>query len=160
MEQNPSREFPLPVIARRAAMSTRTLSRRFREQVGATPAAWLAHAHNKADAFICSSSSGGSRQLRLDACASSIRHRVESGSGRLKGRGDNIGPPGRRRDTASNDAGSMPNPAPLTQIRRLASGRVSASCPSYRIDVDERLEILRQTALSERLDCDRTVIRH
>jgi transcriptional regulator GlxA family with amidase domain len=42
MEQNLSRELPLPVIARRAAMSTRTLSRRFREQVGATPAAWLA----------------------------------------------------------------------------------------------------------------------
>jgi transcriptional regulator GlxA family with amidase domain len=44
MEQNLSRELPLPVIARRAAMSTRTLSRRFHEQVGATPAAWLAHA--------------------------------------------------------------------------------------------------------------------
>jgi transcriptional regulator GlxA family with amidase domain len=44
MEQNLSRELPLPVIARRAAMSTRTLSRRFREQLGATPAAWLAHA--------------------------------------------------------------------------------------------------------------------
>jgi transcriptional regulator GlxA family with amidase domain len=44
MEQNLTRELPLPVIARRAAMSTRTLSRRFREQVGATPAAWLAHA--------------------------------------------------------------------------------------------------------------------
>ncbi len=44
MEQNLSRELPLPVIARRAAMSTRTLSRRFREQVGTTPAAWLAHA--------------------------------------------------------------------------------------------------------------------
>jgi transcriptional regulator GlxA family with amidase domain len=44
MEQNLSRELPLPVIARRAAMSTRTLSRRFREQVGATPAAWLARA--------------------------------------------------------------------------------------------------------------------
>jgi transcriptional regulator GlxA family with amidase domain len=29
MEQNLSRELPLPVIARRAAMSTRTLSRRF-----------------------------------------------------------------------------------------------------------------------------------
>jgi len=43
MEQNLSRELPLPVIARRAAMSTRTLSR-FREQMGATPAAWLAHA--------------------------------------------------------------------------------------------------------------------
>src|SRR6202521_2520803 len=41
MEQNLSRELRLPVIARRAAMSTRTLSRRFREQVGATPAAWL-----------------------------------------------------------------------------------------------------------------------
>jgi transcriptional regulator GlxA family with amidase domain len=44
MEQNLSRELPLPVIARRAAMSTRTLSRRFRQQVGATPAAWLAQA--------------------------------------------------------------------------------------------------------------------
>lgn len=31
-------ELSLPVIAKRAAMSTRTLSRRFREQVGATPA--------------------------------------------------------------------------------------------------------------------------
>jgi transcriptional regulator GlxA family with amidase domain len=44
MEQNLSRDLPLPVIARRAAMSTRTLSRRFREQVGTTPAAWLARA--------------------------------------------------------------------------------------------------------------------
>jgi transcriptional regulator GlxA family with amidase domain len=44
MEQNLSRELPLAVIAARAAMSTRTLSRRFRAQVGTTPAAWLAHA--------------------------------------------------------------------------------------------------------------------
>src|SRR4029078_5861378 len=44
MAQNLSRELALPAIARRGAMSTRTLSRRFREQVGATPAAWLAHA--------------------------------------------------------------------------------------------------------------------
>jgi len=44
MEANLSRELPLPVVARRAAMSTRTLSRRFREQVGTTPAAWIAHA--------------------------------------------------------------------------------------------------------------------
>ena len=44
IEQNLPRELPLPVIARRAAMSTRTLSRRFREQVGTTPAAWIAHA--------------------------------------------------------------------------------------------------------------------
>jgi transcriptional regulator GlxA family with amidase domain len=44
IEQNLPRALPLPVIARRAAMSTRTLSRRFREHVGATPAAWIAQA--------------------------------------------------------------------------------------------------------------------
>jgi transcriptional regulator GlxA family with amidase domain len=42
IEQNLSRQLPLSAIARRAAMSTRTLSRRFREQVGATPASWIA----------------------------------------------------------------------------------------------------------------------
>jgi transcriptional regulator GlxA family with amidase domain len=36
IEQNLSSDLSLPVIARRAAMSTRTLSRRFREQVGTT----------------------------------------------------------------------------------------------------------------------------
>jgi transcriptional regulator GlxA family with amidase domain len=41
IEQNLRRELSLAVIARRAAMSTRTLSRRFREQVGATPAHWI-----------------------------------------------------------------------------------------------------------------------
>jgi AraC-like DNA-binding protein len=41
--QNLSRELSLPLIARRGAMSTRTLSRRFRAEVGTTPAAWLAH---------------------------------------------------------------------------------------------------------------------
>lgn len=44
IEQHLHGELPLAVIARRAAMSTRTLSRRFREQVGATPAAWIVHA--------------------------------------------------------------------------------------------------------------------
>jgi transcriptional regulator GlxA family with amidase domain len=44
IEQNLPRKLPLSAIARRAAMSTRTLSRRFREQVGATPAAWIARA--------------------------------------------------------------------------------------------------------------------
>jgi transcriptional regulator GlxA family with amidase domain len=42
--QNLRRQLSLPVIARRAAMSTRTLSRRFREQVGATPAQWITRA--------------------------------------------------------------------------------------------------------------------
>ncbi len=37
IEQNLDDRLPLSVIARHAAMSTRTLSRRFLEQVGATP---------------------------------------------------------------------------------------------------------------------------
>jgi transcriptional regulator GlxA family with amidase domain len=44
LAQNLRRSLPLPVIARRAAMSTRTLSRRFREQVGTTPALWVTRA--------------------------------------------------------------------------------------------------------------------
>src|SRR5262245_14095503 len=44
IEQNLSHELSLSAIARRAAMSTRTLSRRFREQVGATPASWIVKA--------------------------------------------------------------------------------------------------------------------
>jgi transcriptional regulator GlxA family with amidase domain len=44
LEQHLHRQLPLSVIARHAAMSTRTLSRRFREQVGTTPAAWIARA--------------------------------------------------------------------------------------------------------------------
>lgn len=41
LDQNLKKELSLPVIAKRAAMSTRTLSRRFREQVGTTPAVWV-----------------------------------------------------------------------------------------------------------------------
>ena len=44
IEQNLGRDLSLQAIAKRAAMSTRTLSRRFREQVGTTPATWIAHA--------------------------------------------------------------------------------------------------------------------
>ena len=44
IEQNPSADLSLPVIARRAAMSIRTLSRHFREQVGTTPANWISRA--------------------------------------------------------------------------------------------------------------------
>jgi transcriptional regulator GlxA family with amidase domain len=44
LERNLRRDLSLPVIARRAAMSTRTFSRRFREHVGTTPARWLARA--------------------------------------------------------------------------------------------------------------------
>jgi transcriptional regulator GlxA family with amidase domain len=44
MEQNLEDQLSLATIARRAAMSTRTLSRRFREQVGVTPARWVLQA--------------------------------------------------------------------------------------------------------------------
>jgi len=44
IEGNLRKDLSLPAIARRAAMSTRTLSRRFRLEVGATPAAWIASA--------------------------------------------------------------------------------------------------------------------
>jgi transcriptional regulator GlxA family with amidase domain len=44
IEKNLHTELSLHVIARQAAMSTRTLSRRFLELVGATPAQWVAAA--------------------------------------------------------------------------------------------------------------------
>jgi transcriptional regulator GlxA family with amidase domain len=44
IESNLSGDLSLPALARRAAMSTRTLCRRFHEQVGETPAAWIARA--------------------------------------------------------------------------------------------------------------------
>jgi transcriptional regulator GlxA family with amidase domain len=44
IERNLSSNLSLPALARRAAMSRRTLSRRFRAHVGMTPAAWMARA--------------------------------------------------------------------------------------------------------------------
>jgi transcriptional regulator GlxA family with amidase domain len=44
IERNLTVDLSLPVLARRAAMSTRKLCRRFHEQVGETPAAWIARA--------------------------------------------------------------------------------------------------------------------
>jgi transcriptional regulator GlxA family with amidase domain len=41
IDQNLKKELSLPRIARQASMSTRTLSRRFLERVGATPAQWI-----------------------------------------------------------------------------------------------------------------------
>jgi transcriptional regulator GlxA family with amidase domain len=43
-EGNLARDLSLATLARRAATSTRTLSRRFREQTGTTPAHWVARA--------------------------------------------------------------------------------------------------------------------
>jgi transcriptional regulator GlxA family with amidase domain len=44
IEQNVGKHLSLSAIARHAAMSTRTLSRRFREQAGTTPVRWIASA--------------------------------------------------------------------------------------------------------------------
>jgi transcriptional regulator GlxA family with amidase domain len=44
MERNVHKRLSLSLIARHSGMSTRTLSRRFREQVGATPVHWIAAA--------------------------------------------------------------------------------------------------------------------
>ena len=44
IERNLCKDLSLPVIARQAAMSTRTLSRHFRAQIGTTPADWIARA--------------------------------------------------------------------------------------------------------------------
>jgi transcriptional regulator GlxA family with amidase domain len=44
IEQNVGKPLSLSALARHAAMSTRTLSRRFREQVGTTPVRWIAGA--------------------------------------------------------------------------------------------------------------------
>jgi transcriptional regulator GlxA family with amidase domain len=44
LEQNVGKDLSLRAIARRAGMSTRTLSRRFRQQVGTTPALWVSRA--------------------------------------------------------------------------------------------------------------------
>ena len=45
IEKNLEKDLSLPVIACHAAMSTRTLSRRFLERVGATQAQWVGHAY-------------------------------------------------------------------------------------------------------------------
>jgi transcriptional regulator GlxA family with amidase domain len=44
IERNLRQNLSLSIISRRARISTRTLSRRFREQVGMTPAKWLGNA--------------------------------------------------------------------------------------------------------------------
>jgi transcriptional regulator GlxA family with amidase domain len=44
LDKHLQRELTLPDVARRAAMSVRTLSRRFREQTGTTPLKWLVQA--------------------------------------------------------------------------------------------------------------------
>jgi len=66
LTQHLALDLPLPVIARRAAMSTRTLSRRFREQVGATPAAWLAQARVRRAQHLLETTGRAVEQIAAD----------------------------------------------------------------------------------------------
>ena len=67
IDQNLSNELPLSALARRAAMSTRTLSRRFREQVGATPAAWIAQARVRRAQQLLETTDLGIEQVATEA---------------------------------------------------------------------------------------------
>ena len=57
----PPQDLSLPVIARHAAMSIRTLSRHFRAQVGTTPANWIARARVRRAQALVGNDTVGSR---------------------------------------------------------------------------------------------------
>jgi transcriptional regulator GlxA family with amidase domain len=67
IDQNVRRDLSLPVVARRAAMSCRTLSRRFREHVGMTPAAWIARARVREAQRLLETT-----KLRVEAVAEAV----------------------------------------------------------------------------------------
>jgi len=69
IEQNLRHDLSLPVVARRAAMSCRTLSRRFREHVGMTPAAWIARARVREAQRLLETT-----KLSVDAVAETTGH--------------------------------------------------------------------------------------
>lgn len=67
IEQNLSGALSLPNLANRAGMSTRTLSRRFREQVGTTPARWIAEARVRKVQKLLETTSLGVEQLASES---------------------------------------------------------------------------------------------
>jgi transcriptional regulator GlxA family with amidase domain len=67
MEKNACKPLSLPAIARHAAMSTRTLSRRFREQVGVTPGQWIANARIRRAQRLLESTSQSVEQVAAEA---------------------------------------------------------------------------------------------
>jgi transcriptional regulator GlxA family with amidase domain len=67
MEQNLSGSLSLPKLANHAGMSTRTLSRRFREQVGTTPARWIAEARVRKVQKLLETTNLGIEQLASES---------------------------------------------------------------------------------------------
>jgi transcriptional regulator GlxA family with amidase domain len=66
LEQNLKTNLTLPQIARKAGSSTRTLSRRFKEQVGVTPAQWIIQARVRAAQRLLESSDLSIEQLACE----------------------------------------------------------------------------------------------
>ncbi|QIP43300.1 AraC family transcriptional regulator [Rhodococcus erythropolis] len=52
MEENLGEQLDITTIAAKATMSTRTLNRRFQEQIGTTPLQWLHHARLRQAQFL------------------------------------------------------------------------------------------------------------
>ncbi len=67
IEQNVHKRLSLSVIARHAAMSTRTLTRRFRERVGATPVQWIARARVRRAQQLLETTSLSIEQIATEA---------------------------------------------------------------------------------------------
>lgn len=67
MEQNLGCSLSLPKLAKHAGMSTRTLSRRFRDQVGTTPARWIAEARVRKVQKLLEATNLGVEQLASES---------------------------------------------------------------------------------------------
>jgi transcriptional regulator GlxA family with amidase domain len=67
IEHNLKQNLSLSVIARHARMSTRTLSRRFREQVGVTPAQWFARARVRRAQYLLETTQLPIERIALEA---------------------------------------------------------------------------------------------
>lgn len=73
LEQNLKAQLTLPQIARKACSSTRTLSRRFKEQVGVTPAQWIIQARVRSAQRLLEST-----DLSIEQLASEVGFRASS----------------------------------------------------------------------------------
>jgi transcriptional regulator GlxA family with amidase domain len=73
VEQNLKAELTLPLLAKKARSSTRTLSRRFKEQVGLTPAQWIIQARVRAAQRLLEAT-----DLQIEQLASEVGFRSPS----------------------------------------------------------------------------------
>ena len=104
MEENAHRRLTLDEIAARATMSTRTLNRRFREQMGTTPLRWLQR----------------TRIRRAQRLLETTSHSVEWIAGEV-----GFGSPTTFRDLFKNLVGTSPR-----DYRRTFGGSPARHCPS------------------------------